>query len=540
MVDPSGKPFAGAKLYAMVKSAVQTPPKLKDPNIKIVEMKTVDGKPQVFMVHPGFIAIMKKHGLDPAKPVTQETFEKPEMQPEVMQLQQQLYEEHPYQSPRVQATSGPDGRFRFAIAKFWLKQAPHDDIELYAFADGFGPGWAWANKDEELSDLTVRLVEDIPVKGRIVDLQGRGVPDVTVKLGSIIAGPDGTHKVWQDFVKSVIEGDVKEQNALLSKVFERQLLYTNLGQIPKSVSTDKDGRFIIRGIGANRLLFKLEVIGSSIGSDYFSVVTAAETGIKPPTGRNQLRPEYRTYPATFDHVVNPTRVLIGTLRDKETGKPIEGVQVAAWGPAYVDTFSDKNGHFELAGLSKSSSYSISIWPLNPNRKALPYMNATVRVSDTPGLTPLTTDVNLVRGVLLRGKVTQKPSGMPISARTSVWYAVFKDNPHAAPFVFPNDPPQFGAQQGLPGVPFLQQTHTQVMPDGTFQMIVLPGKGLLGLHVEGGNFAPASLPEAEKDKGFWSKLLPNIGSSASEFQALKLIEVPEKVTETTADMTVQAK
>jgi beta-lactamase regulating signal transducer with metallopeptidase domain len=539
VIDPNGKPVAGVKLYAMVKSMIQMPPKLKDPNTKIVEMKTIDGKQQVFMVHPGFIAIMKKHGLDPAKPVTQEMFTRPELQAEIQKLQQELYEENPYQNPQVQATSGPDGAFRFIIAKSWLKQAPHDDIEVYAFADGFGPGWSWASKDEELTDLTVRLVEDLPVKGRIVDLQGRGVPDVTVKLGSIITGPDGTLKVWQDFVKAASEGDSKGQNTLLPKVLERQMLYTNFAQIPKSVTTDKDGRFSIRGIGANRLLFKLEVIGPSIGHDYFSVVTAADTGIKLP-GLNRLRPEYRTYPATFDHVVNPTRILAGTLRDKETGKPIEGVQVAAWGPAYVESFTDKNGHFELAGLSKSTNYSVSIWPLNPNKKPLPYMNATVRVADTPGLTPLTADVNLVRGVLLRGKVTQKQSGTPIGSRASIWYAAFKDNPHAAPFVSPKEAPQFGALPELFGVPFLQQTHTQVMPDGTFQMIVLPGKGLLGVHAEGGNFAPATLPEAEKDKGFWSKLVPNIGSSAKEFQGVKLIEVPEKATETTAELTVEAK
>src|SRR5207302_5230243 len=104
-------------------------------------------------------------------------------------------EDHPFQFPKAQATSGPDGRFRFPLAKSWLKAALHDEVEVLAFADGFGPGWAWADKDEGLTDLTVRLVQDVPINGRILDLEGRPVPGATVKLGSIMAGPDGTARM---------------------------------------------------------------------------------------------------------------------------------------------------------------------------------------------------------------------------------------------------------------------------------------------------------------------------------------------------------
>ena len=202
VLDPNGKPFSGAKLYAMVKSSMLQDPKLKDPNTKIFETKTVDGKIEVYIVHPGFIAIMKKHGLDPARPVTQDMFEKPEIFAEVQQLRQELYEENSYQIPTVRATSGPDGRFRFLLAKSSLHKPPHDDVDVYAFANNFGPGWAWVSKDEELADLTVHLVEDTPINGRIIDLQGRPVAGVTVKLGTIMAGPDGGITMWQDLVKA--------------------------------------------------------------------------------------------------------------------------------------------------------------------------------------------------------------------------------------------------------------------------------------------------------------------------------------------------
>src|SRR5205807_151489 len=74
VLDPTGKPFAGAKLYVTVKSAIEVPTKLKDPSTKTHEVKTVNGKTEVYMVHPKFVEVMKKHGLDPGKPVNQNIF----------------------------------------------------------------------------------------------------------------------------------------------------------------------------------------------------------------------------------------------------------------------------------------------------------------------------------------------------------------------------------------------------------------------------------------------------------------------------------
>jgi beta-lactamase regulating signal transducer with metallopeptidase domain len=539
VVDPSGKPFAGAKLYAMVKSSVQMPPKLRDPNTKIVERKKLNGKEEAYAVHPGLIAIMKKHGLDSTKPLTQDMLTRPDLMAEVQELQKTLYEEHPFQMPTVRATSGPDGRFRFTLAKAWLRKSPHEDVEVYAFADNYGPGWAWASKDEELGDLTVRLVHDTPIQGRIIDLEGRPAPGVVVKLGTIIVGADGTTKIWQEFVKAALAGDNSRHNELLGKLLERQMLYNNLPQIPKSVTTDKEGRFTIRGIGADRLLFKNEITGPGVGHDVFSIVTCADTGIPPSQPpRNPLPAEYRTYPATFDHIVNPVRVLTGTLRDTVTGKPIEGVQVAAWGPAYVDSITDKEGRYKLVGLSKAKDYSVTIWPFNVQRNALPYINTDIRIRDTPGLEPLTTDVKLVRGVVLHGRLLEKATGKPIGGRAQVWYATFKDNPHAAAFAFSGNP-KFANQREFIGVPFLQQTHANIGPDGTFQLVVLPGRGVLGVRVEQGNFAQANLPEADKDRQFWSKTVPIIAHATKEFQAAKFIEVPENVAELKTELTVES-
>ena len=223
-------------------------------------------------------------------------------------------------------------------------------------------------------------------------------------------------------------------------MIERQMYIQNFAQIPKSVVSDKDGKFSIPGIGGQpRCSSDVEIQGPTIGSDQFTVVTQADTGIKlDNTLARQVRAEYRTYPATFDHIVNPVRVLEGTLRDSVTRNPIEGVQVAAWGPAYVDCFTDKQGHYKLVGLSKGKDYRISIWPFNSQTKRLPYLNASLLIRDTAGLEPITTDVNLVHGVVLRGQLTDKTTGKP-AGPAEVWYATFKDNPHVASFTFIGNP-----------------------------------------------------------------------------------------------------
>jgi hypothetical protein len=232
-------------------------------------------------------------------------------------------------------------------------------------------------------------------------------------------------------------------------------------------------------------------------------------------------------------VANPTRLINGIIRDKATGKPLAGMHVAAWGPAYVDAFSDKDGKYQLVGLSKRKNYlNITVWPWG-GRNSLPYLTTTKLASEKPGLEAMTVDFDLVRGVVLRGRLTDKVTENPIP-QASIHYATFKDNPLVAGFAFPGNPgfpdnPQFD-------VPRLDQTHTTSRPDGSFSMIVLPGRGLLGVRVTDGPYRLAELEEANKDQDFWWKTVPYIGM-ASEFQGLKLIDVPKNVESTTCDLTL---
>jgi len=87
-------------------------------------------------------------------------------------------------------------------------------------------------------------------------------------------------------------------------------------------------------------------------------MTRDRTGLSN-RAQNPGRPEYRTYPATFAHVVRSSRILGGTVRDGKTGLPIEGVVVDARGPVHVNCLTDKDGKYKLVGLSRAKDYSVT-------------------------------------------------------------------------------------------------------------------------------------------------------------------------------------
>ena len=97
-----------------------------------------------------------------------------------------------YKSGRV-ATSDADGRFRFELDK-GASDFPYRDwpawhgAEIAAVAPGYGPAWLTAESLLKLEEGTAswRLVrDDVPIRGRVLDSQGRPVAGVTVHASEI-------------------------------------------------------------------------------------------------------------------------------------------------------------------------------------------------------------------------------------------------------------------------------------------------------------------------------------------------------------------
>jgi hypothetical protein len=101
------------------------------------------------------------------------------------------------------------------------------------------------------------------------------------------------------------------------------------------------------------------------------------------------------------------------------------------------------------------------------------------------LEPARFDFTLKRGVIVRGRVTDKVTGKPIAGQVN--YYALDDNPHL------KDYPEF-RQGTLP--------YTMLDADGRFEVVGLPGRGLVAVRDGEDRYLPAS--GLEKIQGYDAK------------------------------------
>jgi RNA polymerase sigma factor (sigma-70 family) len=339
----------------------------------------------------------------------------------------------------VRATSGDDGRFEFTIERSELDKVDSGEptIQVLAVAEGFGCDWATLNAAAE--ELTLRLAQDVPVSGRILDPDGKAVVGARVMVRGVSAAPG-------DDLGRYVEEARKGFGIAFAKHWEGPLP----GQ-PAVRTTGADGRFRCTGVGRERVVY-FRVEGPAIASTgLWPVMTRTAETIVDPQGR-------KVYGALFDHVAHASRPVRGVVRDKETGKPLAGVSVEHYHGQGPSALTDKEGRYELLGLAKTRQYSLVVKP--PDGL---YFRLPVRLQDTPGLGPLTWDIQLTRGLMVRGRVTDKATGKPI-ARARVEYHPLAGNTHANQMADVSRP----CAEAITG------------PDGSYALTVLPGQGVIGV------------------------------------------------------------
>src|SRR5262249_26303733 len=155
---------------------------------------------------------------------------------------------------KVRAESGRDGRFRFTVSKTEVERSHHDSPAqfLITVADGYGPDWTSLDKLAQAADLTFRLVKDVAINGRILNLEGKPVAGARVRVESIRAFVNDD---VAPYLQAVREGKFEPPGA---KVWQ--------GPFPaqaESLVTGADGRFRCTGIGRERVVH-FHVEGPSI------------------------------------------------------------------------------------------------------------------------------------------------------------------------------------------------------------------------------------------------------------------------------------
>jgi RNA polymerase sigma factor (sigma-70 family) len=387
-----------------------------------------------------------------------------------------------------QPATDSDGRFRFALAA----AAVPNPCSLLAMADGLGLDWVDIQPTESNRDLTLRLPAEAPIRGKVVDLEGKPVAGAAVRVVELTTTEAGT---LDEFLKRWAADKEKLWTGPAFRLLcEKQLWSREALRQLSAARTGPDGTFRLTGIGRDRGLM-LGVRGPGIADHYVRVVTRPDFPAHP-MGQGQVAlsgPELAV-------AVGPSKPIMGTLRDAQTKEPLAGVRVLAYTPDWpihwwwqpVETVTDAQGRYRLDGLAKTARQIVTFDP----GAGASHMHRFAEVGDTEGLAPIVHDAELHRGVVIRGQVTDQSTGRPVRAR--VVYAPLLNNGNF------NTTPGYAPPQTQFRSLWVDSREMVTGADGRFRLTALPGPGALFVRAVAGagQFTQPSVPKEERDPAIY--------------------------------------
>ena len=325
---------------------------------------------------------------------------------------------------------------------------------------------------------------DVPITGRIVDLEGQPVAGALVKTGSMLTPKSGDLGPWLDGVRKGeppwVAVNHVDYDAKTPDNTERQ------------ATTDNDGRFKLEGIGAERVV-ALELQGAQIAITTIEVATRKMEPIPAPGFANTYGPGRQTiFGADFTYTAAPSRPIDGLVKDAKSGQPLADVEVRSYGFAGSDfsgimtlkTKTDKDGRFRLEGMPKGRRNKLIIVPNDEQ----PYFMQELEVPDPPGAGPVSLELALEGGVWIEGALTEKATGKPVP---EAWF-------HYLPFLankFAQQHPAFDKDGNTDGTGFQHRYISK--GDGTFRLVGLPGRAIVGAVVNGKEYVQGAGSESIK-------------------------------------------
>ena len=363
--------------------------------------------------------------------------------------------------PRM-AVTATEGRFRFTVDRTELEPDPRfaglstEIRAIGAIARGFGPGWVRVGPDDTRRELTIPLrADDVPISGRVIDLEGRPIRGVRVEALCISALPGDR----PDVLIQKLKDNRGKMNPTLWAEMRDALILGSHGPLPSTL-TDAAGRFQLKGVGRDRLVTVI-VEGPSIVMTFAEVLTTADSRFEPVLLPSDGSGEQKVLGPRFEIATPPGRTITGMIRDHESGRPLAGVQVQSY--LFSEAVTDALGHYRLTGQPKSTENTIVV-----ELPGQPYLKVVKTVADTPGLGPIALDLTLKKGIWIEGRLTDKTNGKPV--RGVVQYYPLASNP---------------ALEAVPGYSVLDNNVSDEVEfptdaEGRFRAAGLPGPGLLAV------------------------------------------------------------
>lgn len=377
-----------------------------------------------------------------------------------------------------QGSTDKHGRYELAfdMPKLIPREMQSERIVVVAQAPQHGPAWQeYKNTSDLPASVDLQLVADRLVEGRIIDLEGQPVPNAKMRVRRIESAA-GDLDAWAKKAAKNPLAEPRDSSRLAARPTGNEVVVTyfpSKSQLDAvgldlfdEVVTDREGRFRLAGVGADRLL-SLKINDPRLATSWVNVVTRPMKSVPMPIDPRIGNQRY--YGAQFDFPAEPSRLVRGVIRDADSKQPLPGVKVTAAQlsgsmlaiDGLIATRTDASGRFELAGLPARNGHRLRIHPVD-----LPYFHNDYRVPDTDGLEPVEMAIEMKRGIWIEGQVVDQETGDGVPSWVS--YYPFLDNVEAESF-----------ENFDPGVISMGYTDRYDTDEaGRFRVPGLPGRGIV--------------------------------------------------------------
>ena len=378
---------------------------------------------------------------------------------------------------------------------------------IIATAPGYAAAWAGRtqqlqnpNDEGKTGELVLRLSKQpSTIRGTIVNLEGQPVAGASVQVTAIATSEPGAVDQWLATVERLrVAGKLPKPSSMAdyavfasamvmdrnNTVFSNQTddpyfpqkYQVGMGhpEFPAAVTTDADGRFEIAGLAPDQLV-GLSISGPGIVAHSIIAVTREIDALDLPhtSVANNIANGY--YGATFAHPAAPGVAIAVKLKDAEADEPLPGMGVSlvpvlnnVWthNPAWHG-ITDDNGKIRIEGLPTDTKILLSVDP----PQGAPYL--AVEHLEVPEGNPLETtevEIKFRRGVFVRGKVTDAETGEPVDATL-----------HYHPYIANENAKNYQRYQTNSLTIDIGSRRYHTTQDGTFEAVVIPGRGILAVH-----------------------------------------------------------
>ena len=350
------------------------------------------------------------------------------------------------------AAADNQGRFELSLERWRNTLSRATPVRsLIACLPGYGVNWLEIARDQVPQEAVLRLVADNPIRGRVIDTEGRPAANAKVAVTTIWAWPSAS-------LDGFLAGKENLQNARMGH--PARLLP------PLKTVADREGRFELSGVGAERLAW-VNISAPGLASDDVEIVNRDGFGAEQynKTAQAGMRPRgsSRLVGPVFEHVAETELVIRGAVFTGADHKPVVGAPVYSEGHGYpVLPRTDEIGRFELRGLRRRAKARFSVSsPPDAN-----LLGRSIALDLAVGQTVVDTEVELKEGVVIEGRVFDKSTIRGVESE--IRFVALPDNHYV-------DQPGYESSR----------LSVRTDEEGRFHMLVPPGQAALMAQVSVG-------------------------------------------------------